>query len=479
MIHKQKGGFEPLTLAAITAYGTAKAHGLGAALAHHGHLHALHSSLLLHTDHINNVIHIIHPKLHLSNDLLLQNVHVNSLHNWLQSSKLSIEHFLDHLIERHIVHPAFTTIKLTGEYIYHDGNLTNALWNSVIGIIFMKVIPKVILVLTGKIPIYQCYTLFGWESNTIVHLDKYILDEVKSYTRDYTILSNAINHGNEYIDVIVSEHYISNSIQDVITEFYDIGIDIDKIDLFIQQIQEIQTDDIAQKVSEFLIRLDKFLLDTITQDIYIEKIYKIYGIINNLLVYQSLIDKSMETNITCLDLLRMNVFNDFVEQLMNQIVIFSVCSEIYTIFGVHGVHFVKTYIAQYFVTRGVITQLVDMKDTTKKTEVSENNYLENLYSIVADVFSYITLLLSKEKFPDPISLDKLSVKESKRKKNKISNKIDTTTMDTKTMGKNIRTSIKNLVKRFLKIGKNKTKRKKTKRNNKHSNVSIKYRSKSR
>ena len=49
------------------------------------------------------------------------------------------------------------------------------------------------------------------------------------------------------------------------------------------------------------------------------------------------------------------------EGLINQVVIFSACSEIYSIFGVHGLHFVTSYIADFFIAKGVVSQLVNME----------------------------------------------------------------------------------------------------------------------
>lgn len=364
MIYK-KGGelFTAATLATMLAKGHgigAATHGIGAVAHTHGHLYALHSSLLLHKQHITDVVSVIHKQLSFSGSsahFLFEPVHHNSLQLWLYNSKITIEHFIEHLVNTILAYPGLSTIKLTGKFIIHGGNLLSPVWNILIGIIFMKVAPKLILVLTGKIPIFECYALFGWQSNALIKIDEDILKETKSYTRDYRVLLNAINHGNEYISEIVDDDYVFTAITNIVRIINDLDVE-KKVNTDSLLYVKPESMMLTEYISNFLEKLDDFLLRDFSLHymIPISNLYEIYGELSNIIIYQS-----MESNITNLQLLRKNVFSDVIEQLINQVVIFSACSEIYSIFGVHGLHFVKSYIAEFFIAKGVVSQLVNME----------------------------------------------------------------------------------------------------------------------
>jgi hypothetical protein len=217
-------------------------------------------------------------------------------------------------------------------------------------IMFTKLLPKLTLVFTGQIPVFDCYVLFGWKSDSVVEINKNILDEAKSYTMDYAVLINGFQKPKQFIGKYIDKSYL----QDKITKIINICSSLDNTDIL-----DIDVNTIYDSSVLFMNILQEYLLNLSNKQIQISKLYEIYSELSDIMIYQQLVDKKF-LELSNIELLGKNVYADIIEQIVNKVLLFGICSEINSVFGVNGLHFINTYIADFLIAKEYIETLVSL-----------------------------------------------------------------------------------------------------------------------
>lgn len=387
-----KGGLEPIsTVLGITA-SAAKIHSLHLLNVHH--LIALHGAggnmismhLFLHKALIKNIAHIssttsaIHPSLHLtgaSSHLLTHNITQNTFLTWLKNCGITIETFFNALI----THPLVITLKLTKGFILKPAILFNPFLQILMGILFTKLLPKILLITTGQIPVNDALILFGWYSDVKIQLTKNIVDEIKSDIKNYSIMVNGIINPKD--NILGSDEFTivkkMNNVLKILRELDEENtLSIDYNNLYEEKENPEET--VQNMMLNFLDAVDDFLMNDLGE-IYavpVSKVHEIYCELDNFILLKEL-KKNNRQNETNGQIFSNNIENDITTQLINKILMFGICGEMSSVFGIHMLEWLNSNIVYVLILSGTmkyhISELIN--NIYGKTEREEIKLIEN------------------------------------------------------------------------------------------------------
>ena len=387
-----KGGLEPIsTVLGITA-SAAKIHSLHLLNVHH--LIALHGTvgnmismhLFLHKALIKNIAHIssttsaIHPSLHLtgaSSHLLTHNITQNTFLTWLKNCGITIETFFNALI----THPLVITLKLTKGFILKPAILFNPFLQILMGILFTKLLPKILLITTGQIPVNDALILFGWYSDVKIQLTKNIVDEIKSDIKNYSIMVNGIINPKK--NILGSDEFtIVKKMENVLKILRELDekntLSIDYNNLYEEKENPEET--VKNMMLNFLDAVDDFLMNDLGE-IYavpVSKVHEIYCELDNFILLKELKENNRQ-NETNAQIFLNNIKNDVTTQLINKILMFGICGEMSSVFGIHMLEWLNSNTVYVLILSGTmkyhISELIN--NIYGKTETEEIKLIEN------------------------------------------------------------------------------------------------------
>lgn len=387
-----KGGLEPITTVLGLTAAAAKIHSLHLLNVHH--LIALHGAggnmismhVFLHKTLIKNVAHIssttsaIHPSLHLtgaSSHLLTHNITQNTFLTWLKNCGITMETFFNALI----THPLVITLNITKGFILKPAILFNPFLQILMGILFTKLLPKILLITTGQIPVNDALILFGWYSDVKIQLTKNIVDEIKSDIKNYSIMVNGIINPKE--NILGSDEFIivkkMKNVLKILRELDEENtLSIDYNNLYEEKENPEET--VQNMMLNFLDAVDNFLMNDLGE-IYavpVSKVHEIYCELDNFILLKELKEKNRQ-NETNGQIFSNNIENDVTKQLINKIIMFGMCGEMSSVFGVHMLEWLNSNIVYVLILSGTmkyhISELIN--NIYGNTETEEIKLIEN------------------------------------------------------------------------------------------------------
>jgi len=387
-----KGGLEPISTTLGITTAAAKIHSLHLLNLHHlialhgvgGNMISMH--LFLHKALIKNIAHIssttsaIHPSLHLtgaSSHLLTHNISENTFITWLKNCGITIKTFFNALI----TNPLIITLKITKGFILKPSIIFNPFLQILLGILFTKLLPKILLITTGQIPVNDALILFGWYSDVKIQLTKNIIDEIKSDIKNYSIMVNGIINPKE--NILGSDDFTMvkkmNNVLKILRELdEDNTLSIDYNNLYEEKENPEET--VQNMMLKFLDAVDDFLMNDLGE-IYavpVSKVHEIYCELDNFIILKELKEKNRQ-NETNAQIFLNNIKNDIITQLINKIIMFGICGEMSSVFGVHMLQWLNNNIVNVLILSGTMKYHISelMNNIYENIETEEIKLIEN------------------------------------------------------------------------------------------------------
>lgn len=385
-----KGGLEPISALGITT-AAAKIHSLH--LLNVYHLIALHGAggnmismhLFLHKALIKNIAHIssttsaIHPSLHLtgaSSHLLTHNVTQNTFLTWLKNCGITIETFFNALI----THPLMIIFHITKGFILKPAIIFNPFLQILLGILFTKLLPKILLITTGQIPVNDALILFGWYSDVKIELTKNIIDEIKSDIKNYSIMVKGIINpkGILNIDEITIIKKMNNVLKILRELDEDNNLSINFDNLYEENGKQEET--VQNMMLKYIDAVDDFLMYDLGE-IYavpVSKVHEIYCELDNFIILKELKEQNRQKE-TNSQIFLNNIKNDVTTQLINKIIMFGICGEMSSVFGVHMLEWLNNNIVNVLILSGTMKYHISelMNNIYENIETEEIKLIEN------------------------------------------------------------------------------------------------------